>query len=290
MASSDFDRLFTRQVPTIHMKIFFSLDWNSFKGCLEVCRIWKDLLMSESFHEVGASVYRKEIHDELWQAVINGQTNEVRHILSSGIVDMNFKNKEGYTTLMCAAKFGRIGVVKLLLDRGANPNELTITTPLHVAAEYCHPDVVKVLLVGGAEPNKGNIDGDSALMSAASQCHEDVVKLLLDRGADANMINKSGMTALHVVIAGGKPRCDYAYSSWPKITKVIQLLLSQGADPNMADQAGETPLHYAAEKGQPGVVQCLLDRGADPYQENHEGMTALDVVSRDFYTDVADIL
>ena len=61
-------------------------------------------------------------------------------------------------------------------------------------------------------------------------------------------------------------------------------------DKDPTDEHGRTPLHYAAEKGQPGVVHCLLDRGADPYQENHEGMTALDVVSRNFYTDVANIL
>ena len=96
MATSDFDKLFTRQVPHIHMKIFFSLDWISFKGCLEVCRIWKDVLTSESFQKVGASVYRKEIHDDLWQAVKNGQTNEVRRILSSGMVDMNFKKNGRY--------------------------------------------------------------------------------------------------------------------------------------------------------------------------------------------------
>ena len=276
------------------MKIFFSLDWNSFKGCLEVCRIWKDLLMSESFHKVGASVYRKAIHDELWHAVINGQTNEVRHILSSGMVDMNFKTKKGFTTLMCAAKVGHEGVVKLLLDRGANPNELTITTPLHVAAKYGHPDVVKVLLAEGAEPNILNKDGITPLIYPAFMCNEDVIKHLLDGGADANIAKRNGMTALQLAIAGKSkymcPNFPDLNPIWPKITLVVELLLNRGADPNKANQTGETPLHFAAHIGHLDVVQCLLNRGAEPNTADHEGITAISKAILRGHNEIANIL
>ena len=252
--------------------------------------MWKGLLKTESFQNVGASVYRKEIHDELWQAVIIGQTNEVRHILSSGMVDMHFKNKEGYTTLMCAAKFGHKGVVKLLLDRGADPNELTITTPLHVAAEYGHPGVVKVLLAEGAEPNILNKEGKTPLIYPAFMCNEDVIKHLLDGGADANIATRNGMTALQLAIAGKSkyicPNCPI----WPKITLVVELLLNRGADPNLANQTGETPLHFAASIGNSEVVQCLLDRGAEPNTADHEGTTALSLAIQRGHNEIANIL
>jgi len=286
MVSSEFDRLFTRQVPTIHMKIFFSLDWNSFKRCPDVCRIWKDLLTSESFHKVGASVYRKEIHDELWQAVKNGQTNEVRHILSSGMVDMNFKKYGSYTSLMNAAMFGHKGVVKLLLDRGANPNEA-----LHVAADYGHADVVKVLLAEGAEPNILGPTGNTPLIHPAFTCQEDVIKVLLDGGADANIASRNGMTALQLAIAGKSEYIvPYLNSIWPKITLVVELLLNRGADPNLANQTGETPLHYAASIGHLEVVQCLLDRGAKPNTADHDGTTAISKAILWGHNEIANIL
>jgi ankyrin repeat protein len=42
----------------------------------------------------------------------------VRKLLDEGI-DVNWKNENGYTGLMCASAYGHVGVVKLLLDRGA---------------------------------------------------------------------------------------------------------------------------------------------------------------------------
>ena len=48
-AACEFDRLFTKSVLHIHEKIFFSVDYKSFKKCLEVSKSWNDLLTSESF-------------------------------------------------------------------------------------------------------------------------------------------------------------------------------------------------------------------------------------------------
>ena len=52
-----FDMLFTRSVPNILEKIFLSLDYNSFKACLEVSKAWKGLLVSESFKRKAKLVF-----------------------------------------------------------------------------------------------------------------------------------------------------------------------------------------------------------------------------------------
>ena len=57
----EFDRLFTKKVPHIHEKIFFSLDYESFKNCVEVSKSWNDLLTSDNFLRRGKSVFFENI-------------------------------------------------------------------------------------------------------------------------------------------------------------------------------------------------------------------------------------
>ena len=64
-AECEFDRLFTKRVLHIHEKIFFSLDYESFKKCLEVSKSWNALLLSESFLRRGKSVFCEDIQKEL---------------------------------------------------------------------------------------------------------------------------------------------------------------------------------------------------------------------------------
>ena len=49
MVPSAFDKLFTKNVLHILEEIFFDLDYESFKTCLEVSNLWRQLLTSESF-------------------------------------------------------------------------------------------------------------------------------------------------------------------------------------------------------------------------------------------------
>ena len=44
--SSNFDKFFLRNVPHILEKIFFSLDYMSFKTCMRVNKTWRDLLIT----------------------------------------------------------------------------------------------------------------------------------------------------------------------------------------------------------------------------------------------------
>ena len=46
-----FEYLFRRNVPHILEKIFFSLNYDSFKTCSEVCRAWNELMRSDSYEE-----------------------------------------------------------------------------------------------------------------------------------------------------------------------------------------------------------------------------------------------
>jgi ankyrin repeat protein len=94
------------------------------------------------------------------------------------------------------------GVVKALLDAGANPNEivsqLALTAPvLSRVARLGDIETMRVLLEHGADPNvKGSGGLTPLMMAAATDADPAMVRLLLDKGAVAGVGDESGSTAL----------------------------------------------------------------------------------------------
>ena len=52
-----FATLFENAVPHISERIFFSLDYESFKTCLNVSKVWKELLTSQTFRRRAKTVF-----------------------------------------------------------------------------------------------------------------------------------------------------------------------------------------------------------------------------------------
>ena len=122
MALSGFDTIFTKSVPHILENIFFSLDYKSYKNCMKVCIAWNDLLTSDSFRRCGKSLFREDIDKELRRAVREGDEDEVRKILDSGMTDVNSLGILNQSFLYAAVCSDHLDVVKVLLDEGADPN------------------------------------------------------------------------------------------------------------------------------------------------------------------------
>ena len=51
MADCEFDKLFTRNVPHVLERIFFSLDYVSLTACRDVCKAWSELHSSKSYQQ-----------------------------------------------------------------------------------------------------------------------------------------------------------------------------------------------------------------------------------------------
>jgi hypothetical protein len=88
--------------------------------------------------------------------------------------------------LIIAARNGQAGLVRLLLERGADVNardKETEATALIAAAHQGHAQVVEILLQKGADVNAKDKTGKTALGQATRYNHEDVAKLLKERGA-----------------------------------------------------------------------------------------------------------
>ncbi|HVN06059.1 MAG TPA: ankyrin repeat domain-containing protein [Bryobacteraceae bacterium] len=96
--------------------------------------------------------------------------------------------------LSLAVNHGQLGMVRLLLDLGADPDERTILheveqpttsagTPLWHAALRGHLAIAELLLDRGADPNANVYASGWALMNACRRGDEDMKRLLLARGA-----------------------------------------------------------------------------------------------------------
>ena len=118
MDSSAFNTLFSKNVPHLLEKIFFSLDYKSYKTCLEVSKVWNDLLTSDSFQMKGKSVFRTEIlkdGNELHDIARKGNTDKVQKLLSTGMMDVNnVFASQSWTPLITSAFYGSKDIVQLL--------------------------------------------------------------------------------------------------------------------------------------------------------------------------------
>ena len=151
-----FDKLLEKNVPHILEKIFFSLDYNSFKASQEVCTAWRELLSSHSYEQKARKMLT-ENGMELERAIIKGNAIDVERIITKGMVDMNHELGNCNTTLLCfAVVLRQTEVLKLLLEGGADPNWATENggaPPLYLAVLIGKKDLVELLLNGGAKPN-----------------------------------------------------------------------------------------------------------------------------------------
>jgi len=216
-----------------------------------------------------------------------GNMTEVVSLLERG-ADVNALGR-GLSPLMLSARNGRLDLVRLLLDWGADANtpDKDGTNALMHAAQVGSLDLATLLLDRRADVNARDEGGFSALMYAAKlmyaprQVHRDLVTLLLDRGADVNAEAEAlgGATALMLAAVNGH-------------LDIVTLLLDRGADVNAwAEKDGDdiTALILAAGAGHMDIVALLLERGADVDMAEN-GLKAMSAAERGGHGDIVSIL
>ncbi|KAJ8935466.1 hypothetical protein NQ314_012785 [Rhamnusium bicolor] len=108
----------------------------------------------------------------------------------SDTININTCNIEGYTPLHIAAKFGRVDILRLLLDCGALPNirtYKTLYTPLHLACIYQRIQIVRELFkCGDCKCDAQDDQGNTPLFYACLKNDTKIVELLLCNGANCN--------------------------------------------------------------------------------------------------------
>jgi len=137
---------------------------------------------------------------EIWEGVALGRMAVVEEMVAGwGDFILNEYSRDGYTPLQLACFFGREDIARWLVDKGASltaisRNPMAIQA-LHAAAAGNHLGIVRLLLDSGANPNAVQSDSFRPLHSAAQNGNAAMVALLLERGADPALPDDRGRTA-----------------------------------------------------------------------------------------------
>ncbi|CAG9315884.1 unnamed protein product [Blepharisma stoltei] len=190
---------------------------------------------------------RKSIH----YAAACTSAEPLKVLLDHGM-NPNDMSRDKMTPLMVAAKLNRVENAEILLGKGVNANikDKKGYAALHYAAEYGCIEMIKCLLEHGATVDQPGPDRKTPMMLASVQGHFECVQVLIDNKAKVLKRDKCRRTALTLAVKNGQ-------------AKVVSLLLQNGSDFNDPDSSKNYPIHYAAAYGWIECIDLLIQAGAD---------------------------
>jgi ankyrin repeat protein len=230
----------------------------------------------------GARAATGNATEDLLIAIGSNKTVAAQAALDAG-ADINARDGEGRTPLIKAVMFSRPEIVKMLLERGADPNygAADATTGNAVTAAFFamngtqligmgemdasrHATALEVLkLVAHAKGANLNLlvrratTQKTPLMIAAEAGAADVVQVLLDAGADPNTMNGGKYTALDYAVDRAP-----GWSEQPRSNRavIVRALLAKGARKDRKPADGVTPAERAKRAGNQEVSALLAAR------------------------------
>ena len=246
----------------------------------------------------------------LMLAAEGGYTEIVADLLKSG-ADIQVRTRTGATParrLPCVAASGcgshGEGIVRGgWPDKGIRAPIPGNMSPLMYAAREGKIDAARLLLDAGANVNEVDKNDISPLFMAISNNHPDMARFLIDKGANINAKDWYGRTPLFAAVEMRNADMDYRTFELlqsPEDRKAmldfIKLLLEKGVDPNIqvtevpplrswmyllggslawVDFTGQTPFLLASLSGDVSTMRLLLEYKADPKIATYGGTTPL---------------
>jgi uncharacterized protein len=217
----------------------------------------------------------------LIMAIINNQIETARFLLDHG-ADINAMDWYGRTPLWAGVEVRNMDVdnatfvngvdrepvlelIKVLLERGANPNARTKESiPIR-----------RFMLRTTGTLEWVDFTGQTPFLRAAWAGDLTVMRLLLKYGADPKIPTFAGTTAL-MAAAGVNWVVDQTYDEGPKaLLEAVKLCYELGMSVNDVNSMGITAVMGAANRGSDDIIEWLVEKGARLDVKDNEGRTPL---------------
>lgn len=152
--------------------------------------------------DIAESLLATGIEPNIFEAAATGRIQRVRELLKRDPGLAKAYSPDGWTALHL--NWGRLDIVELLLDNGADINALSknrlTATPLQGAAAAERLELARLLIARGANVNCRGEEGVAPLHEVAGNGQLEFAKLLLAHGANVNAKDDKGKTPLSVAI------------------------------------------------------------------------------------------
>ncbi|MCI8372799.1 MAG: hypothetical protein HFI75_10495 [Lachnospiraceae bacterium] len=238
---------------------------------------------------------------------------------------MEYVDDFGITALHEAARNGHADMLRVMLEKGADPN-VTMdepadagNTPLHVACENGKAEAVRVLMAAGADDMMQNIQGETpahlavkkkfgkdlepkertdvleALQHVDIPANDGRTPLLTLQSLDRFVVSKvmpvlldQGVDVNHTDNSGNTALIATAWNG--SMRDNIKELVRAGADVNAVNERGDTALHYVLKFGDSESARFLIKKGADYNCANNEGVTPAQIAVEKGYDTVLELM
>ena len=226
--------------------------------------------------------------------------------------NVNAFDSNGVNLLTYAVMSADFNMVKLLIDKGANPNlknkTKTGSTPLMMSSGYKSTKIAKYLIKNNADVDIPDNNGDPAINWSAYFGNIPFTKLMLENNAKTNQKSIHSDCVMQVALKEYQDSIvDLLINNNINIHNVkpankalieavkqgnVKLLKSQINKSNMdtKDEAGNTLLIIAANKNSFPIIKFLVNNGVNINEMNPVGMTALNKAIYYGHNEIANFL
>ena len=143
----------------------------------------------------------------LMKAIHDNDEARIKTLIAGG-ANVDELDTNGDAPLVMAAYLGHSGIVKALLDAGADVRAVDPgmrATALHAAAYAGRTEAARLLIRSGIDINKqGPQNGYTALHDAIWENHVDTARVIIEAGADLTLKSHRGETALDFARTKGR--------------------------------------------------------------------------------------
>jgi ankyrin repeat protein len=184
------------------------------------------------------------------------------------------------TALQAAAVSGNVNIVEMLVEAGADINDIDQLglRPLHHAAFHGHKAVVDFLLTKGASGGALDYKGRSPMLLAASRGHTETFACLFKSSTESS----PSPTFIWQQLLHTASRYGHI--------GIIEPLIARRSNPEQPDARGQTPLLIASSNGRCSAVRFLIKKGSDINHRDLKQRSALYLAAASGHDDVVRLL